>query len=75
MAGASRSFSGRFRLACSLVLLYAKLPGRLQYAAQSLFVGFRKTDVGHTHASPPAVDGQEQVRSFRDELRLLLWCE
>jgi len=57
---------------CFCVLFYPQLPGGTQGAGEHVFGRLRQTNVGHSHSSPSAVNGQEDVRQFADKVGLLL---
>ena len=50
----------------------AEIPGGAQGSSDGVFGGRGRSNVGHAHASPAAGDGEEEVRSFGEEVGLLL---
>jgi hypothetical protein len=63
---AGRGFPWRFG-----VFAYTKLVGGAQGAGQDVFGGGGEPDVGHAHATPAAVNGEEDFWEFCDEVLLL----
>ena len=57
------------------VLGDAELPSRLERAGKNVAMSFGQPDVRGAHAAPSSGDGDEQVRTLADELRLNLGCE
>ena len=54
------------------ILFDSKPPGCVQGARENVFAGSGEANVGHSHAAPTSVDGQEDVGQFLDEGCLLL---
>ena len=57
------------------VFLDAEIVGGLESAAEDVFIGFCEDDVGGAHASPAAVDREENFGEILDEELLLLGIE
>ena len=68
----ARSAAIRARLCVSL---HAQFPGGAHGSAQHLFARGGKPNMRHTHASPAAVDGQENFRQLFHESSLLFDCQ
>ena len=58
-----------------LVVIHSQFPCCVQSAFQDSWVRFGENDMGHSHASPPTLDGDEDFWSFANEVGLLLGRE